>query len=232
MNIQKLERLTSEELLYQQGQSRTLYGLASSCGLDALARVWDLRLGRSILALEGHMKANREQQETEDHVLDTSIELQTSTVSLSLVTFSLLHNLCADWQSLGEGIPSPAMTTKHSRNSNSKNLLNLFYVTKVSFPYAPLPGGISNDGLTSVSATKKWDSRITSSSCSLLFRVSAIALHLALLFSDYLSENLRESWMALYCFSTWVLMHAYISARGNSLIFVYLDKSYSMQQQE
>ncbi|GJZ83781.1 U4/U6 small nuclear ribonucleoprotein PRP4-like protein [Tanacetum coccineum] len=33
-----------------------MYGLASSCGLDALARVWDLRLGRSILALEGHVK--------------------------------------------------------------------------------------------------------------------------------------------------------------------------------
>ncbi|KAK8508550.1 hypothetical protein V6N12_044467 [Hibiscus sabdariffa] len=30
--------------------------LVASCGLDALARVWDLRTGRSILALEGHVK--------------------------------------------------------------------------------------------------------------------------------------------------------------------------------
>ncbi|PWA56530.1 G-protein beta WD-40 repeat-containing protein [Artemisia annua] len=55
---------TGEELLYQEGHSRTVYGLAfhpdgslaASCGLDALARVWDLRSGRSILALEGHVK--------------------------------------------------------------------------------------------------------------------------------------------------------------------------------
>ncbi|PWA96383.1 G-protein beta WD-40 repeat-containing protein [Artemisia annua] len=46
------------------GHSRSVYGLAfhndgslaASCGLDALARVWDLRSGRSILALEGHVK--------------------------------------------------------------------------------------------------------------------------------------------------------------------------------
>ncbi|KAG0482085.1 hypothetical protein HPP92_010169 [Vanilla planifolia] len=30
--------------------------LAASCGLDALIRVWDIRTGRSILALEGHVK--------------------------------------------------------------------------------------------------------------------------------------------------------------------------------
>ncbi|KAI3818636.1 hypothetical protein L1987_12451 [Smallanthus sonchifolius] len=55
---------TAEELLLQEGHSRSVYGLAfhpdgslaASCGLDALARVWDLRSGRSILALEGHVK--------------------------------------------------------------------------------------------------------------------------------------------------------------------------------
>ncbi|KAK4837161.1 hypothetical protein QYF36_003268 [Acer negundo] len=55
---------TGEELLLQEGHSRSVYGLAfhhdgslaASCGLDALARVWDLRTGRSILALEGHVK--------------------------------------------------------------------------------------------------------------------------------------------------------------------------------
>ncbi|GKF88936.1 U4/U6 small nuclear ribonucleoprotein PRP4-like protein, partial [Tanacetum coccineum] len=58
---------TGEELLYQEGHSRSVYGLdfhpdgslAASCGLDALARVWDLRSGRSILALEGHVKPVR-----------------------------------------------------------------------------------------------------------------------------------------------------------------------------
>ena len=58
---------TAEELLYQEGHSRSVYGLAfhpdgslaASCGLDALARVWDLRSGRSILALEGHVKPVR-----------------------------------------------------------------------------------------------------------------------------------------------------------------------------
>lgn len=56
-----------EELLLQEGHSRSVYGLdfhrdgslAASCGLDALARVWDLRTGRSILALEGHVKPVR-----------------------------------------------------------------------------------------------------------------------------------------------------------------------------
>ncbi|KAF5756766.1 putative transcription factor WD40-like family [Helianthus annuus] len=55
---------TGDELLLQEGHSRSVYGLAfhpdgslvASCGLDALARVWDLRSGRSILALEGHVK--------------------------------------------------------------------------------------------------------------------------------------------------------------------------------
>ncbi|CAI9272875.1 unnamed protein product [Lactuca saligna] len=55
---------TGEELLLQEGHSRSVYGiafhpdgsLAASCGLDALTRVWDLRTGRSILALEGHVK--------------------------------------------------------------------------------------------------------------------------------------------------------------------------------
>ncbi|CAL5420759.1 unnamed protein product [Camellia sinensis] len=55
---------TGEELLLQEGHSRSVYGisfhhdgsLAATCGLDALARVWDLRSGRSILALEGHVK--------------------------------------------------------------------------------------------------------------------------------------------------------------------------------
>ncbi|KAJ9563332.1 hypothetical protein OSB04_008492 [Centaurea solstitialis] len=55
---------TGEELLLQEGHSRSVYGLtfhpdgslAASCGLDSLARVWDLRSGRSILALEGHVK--------------------------------------------------------------------------------------------------------------------------------------------------------------------------------
>ncbi|KAA0036444.1 U4/U6 small nuclear ribonucleoprotein PRP4-like protein [Cucumis melo var. makuwa] len=44
--------------------SRSVYGIAfhhdgslvSSCVLDALACVWDLRTGRSVLALEGHVK--------------------------------------------------------------------------------------------------------------------------------------------------------------------------------
>lgn len=55
---------TGEELLLQEGHSRSVYGiafhhdgsLAASCGLDSLARVWDLRSGRSVLALEGHVK--------------------------------------------------------------------------------------------------------------------------------------------------------------------------------
>nr|GEX57613.1 alpha/beta hydrolase fold protein [Tanacetum cinerariifolium] len=55
---------TGEELLYQQGHSRSVYGLAfypdrslaASCGLGVLARVSDLQSGRSILALEGHVK--------------------------------------------------------------------------------------------------------------------------------------------------------------------------------
>ncbi|KAL4585893.1 hypothetical protein LXL04_010520 [Taraxacum kok-saghyz] len=55
---------TGDELLLQEGHSRSVYGiafhpdgsLAASCGLDALARVWDLRTGRSILSLEGHVK--------------------------------------------------------------------------------------------------------------------------------------------------------------------------------
>ncbi|KAI3990720.1 hypothetical protein MKX01_023020 [Papaver californicum] len=46
---------------------RSVYGicfhhdgsLAASCGLDSLARVWDLRSGRSILSLEGHVKPVR-----------------------------------------------------------------------------------------------------------------------------------------------------------------------------
>ena len=56
---------TGIELLLQEGHSRSVYGiafqqdwaLAASCGMDALARVWDLRTGKSILALEGHVKA-------------------------------------------------------------------------------------------------------------------------------------------------------------------------------
>ncbi|XVE93124.1 hypothetical protein REPUB_Repub01dG0163200 [Reevesia pubescens] len=61
-----LDRLAHSgvELLLQEGHSRSVYGiafhpdgsLAASCGLDALARVWDLCSGRSILALEGHIK--------------------------------------------------------------------------------------------------------------------------------------------------------------------------------
>nr|GEX85685.1 importin beta-like SAD2 [Tanacetum cinerariifolium] len=55
---------TGDELLYQQGHSRSVYGLAfhpdrslaASCGLGVLARVSDLQSGRSILALEGHVK--------------------------------------------------------------------------------------------------------------------------------------------------------------------------------
>ncbi|GJZ27045.1 alpha/beta hydrolase fold protein [Tanacetum coccineum] len=58
---------TGEELLYRQGHSGSVYGLAfhpdgslaASCGLGALARVWDLPSGRSILALEGHVKLVR-----------------------------------------------------------------------------------------------------------------------------------------------------------------------------
>ncbi|KAM7272568.1 hypothetical protein ACFE04_027231 [Oxalis oulophora] len=50
--------------LGREGHSRNVYGLAfhpdgslaASCGFDALARVWDLRTGRSIMALEGHVK--------------------------------------------------------------------------------------------------------------------------------------------------------------------------------
>ena len=57
---------TGTELILQ-GYSRSVYGLdfhrdgslAASCGLDALARVWDLRTGKSILALEGHVKPVR-----------------------------------------------------------------------------------------------------------------------------------------------------------------------------
>jgi U4/U6 small nuclear ribonucleoprotein PRP4 len=45
-----------DELLIQEGHSRGVYGLAfhhdgslaASCGLDALARVWDLRIGTSV----------------------------------------------------------------------------------------------------------------------------------------------------------------------------------------
>ncbi|KAB2608311.1 U4/U6 small nuclear ribonucleoprotein PRP4-like protein [Pyrus ussuriensis x Pyrus communis] len=55
---------TGEELLLQEGHSRSVYGidfhpdgsLVGSSGLDALTHVWDLRNGRSILALEGHVK--------------------------------------------------------------------------------------------------------------------------------------------------------------------------------
>ncbi|KAH6796329.1 hypothetical protein C2S51_037315 [Perilla frutescens var. frutescens] len=55
---------TGDELLLQEGHIRSVYGLsfhhdgslAASCGLDALACVWDLRSGRSILALEVHVK--------------------------------------------------------------------------------------------------------------------------------------------------------------------------------
>ncbi|CAI9101816.1 OLC1v1039233C1 [Oldenlandia corymbosa var. corymbosa] len=55
---------TGEELLLQEGHSRSVYGisfqgdgaLVATCGLDALVRVWDLRSGGGILALEGHVK--------------------------------------------------------------------------------------------------------------------------------------------------------------------------------
>ncbi|KAL5576298.1 hypothetical protein UlMin_017997, partial [Ulmus minor] len=55
---------TGEELLLQEAHNRSVYGisfhqdgsLVTSCGLDSLARVWDLRIGISILALEGHFK--------------------------------------------------------------------------------------------------------------------------------------------------------------------------------
>ncbi|KAK4484064.1 hypothetical protein RD792_011283 [Penstemon davidsonii] len=55
---------SGEELLLQEGHSRSVYGitfhhdgsLAATCGLDSLARVWDLRSGRSILLFQGHVK--------------------------------------------------------------------------------------------------------------------------------------------------------------------------------
>eukprot|EP00898_Chlorokybus_atmophyticus_P003963 jgi/Chlat1/4568/Chrsp29S00341 len=50
--------------LWDEGSSRAVYSvafqrdgaLAVSCGLDALGRVWDLRTGRSIVLLQGHVK--------------------------------------------------------------------------------------------------------------------------------------------------------------------------------
>ncbi|GJT07315.1 reverse transcriptase domain-containing protein [Tanacetum coccineum] len=62
-----LDTETCDELLYRQGHSGSVYGLAfhpdgslaASCWLGALARMWDLPSGRSILALEGHVKLVR-----------------------------------------------------------------------------------------------------------------------------------------------------------------------------
>ncbi|GJT64326.1 U4/U6 small nuclear ribonucleoprotein PRP4-like protein [Tanacetum coccineum] len=61
---------TGEELLYQQGHSLSVYGLAfhpdaslaASCGLIVLVRVWDLRPGGSILALEENIKEDQEKR--------------------------------------------------------------------------------------------------------------------------------------------------------------------------
>ena len=55
---------TGENLLEQEGHSREVYAvsfqcdgsLAVSCGLDAVGRVWDLRTGKCIRTLRGHVK--------------------------------------------------------------------------------------------------------------------------------------------------------------------------------
>ena len=54
-----------EEILHQEGHSRAVFdvkfnrdgSLAASGGLDAYGRVWDLRTGRCVMFLQGHLKS-------------------------------------------------------------------------------------------------------------------------------------------------------------------------------
>ena len=53
-----------EEILHQEGHSKAVYdvtfqqdgALAVTSGLDGYGRVWDLRTGRCVVFLEGHLK--------------------------------------------------------------------------------------------------------------------------------------------------------------------------------
>ena len=55
---------TQQELLFQEGHSKAVYdisfhadgSLCASSALDGCARLWDLRTGKCILLMDGHLK--------------------------------------------------------------------------------------------------------------------------------------------------------------------------------
>ncbi|GJS06420.1 U4/U6 small nuclear ribonucleoprotein PRP4-like protein [Tanacetum coccineum] len=88
--------------IYTQGSTMLLeasvYGLAfhpdaslaASCGLDVLARVWDLRPGKSVLALEGHGEQQQEQNEKEVNPLVKLDNAKRRQLVHSVITFVLI----------------------------------------------------------------------------------------------------------------------------------------------
>ena len=51
-------------LIFKEGHSREVYNvtfhidgsLVGSCGMDSSARIWDLRSGKCLMVLQGHLK--------------------------------------------------------------------------------------------------------------------------------------------------------------------------------